>query len=167
MRRSCLALPALMVLCGCQDPVHAYQEAARQLRFTLDRLEPSLELALPLERSQVRFRIRVGVENPSDRRFDLRSFHGLVFLEGGGDPVPMAHVDSDAGIDLPPRGRGSLDVDVRVGYRETRAHFEALRAVLDGRTRGTWRLDGEARVEVAGLPFTLPVETRLSPPERP
>ena len=69
-----LALSALVLLAGCDalNPALQYQEAARQLRFSLDRVEPQVELAFPLEQSRLRLRLDVGVDNASDVRLRTR-----------------------------------------------------------------------------------------------
>jgi len=158
MRRVWLAAPALFLLTGCAElnPARMYQEAARQLRFSLDRVEPSLQLAFPLENSRVAFRLTVGVDNPTQVRFHARSLGGRLSLEEGANTHAIGQVAFSRGLELPPGARSQVPVDLSFGYRELKQAWGPLAATLHGQ-KGTWRLDGEAQIDAFGVPFTLPI----------
>ena len=73
-----LALPLGTLGCVALNPAIRYQEAARQLRFSLDRVEPKLELAFPLEESRLRLRLEVGVDNPTGQALRTREVSGEI-----------------------------------------------------------------------------------------
>jgi len=159
MRRVWLAVPALLLLCGCDvlDPAVAYREAAQRLRVTLDRVEPNLELAFPLDRSRLRLRLTLSVENPSDLRLRVRSIGGRVFLDEGGASRSISALDFAKGLDLSPRARTPVVVDLSVAYGDLKEAYGSLRAVvLDGRP-GNWRLEGQLQLDVLGIPVSVPL----------
>ena len=160
MRLGWAALPLLAAVTAC-SPARKYQEAARSLRFTLEQVEPDLQLAFPLERSRIGFNLTVGVQNPSTVAFHLRTFEGTFRLElgnqhhtpGPGDPAEppgpargrRGPAGGAPGVQLPGPG-GTCWPD--------------LEATLDRNRPGAWELDGTLRGEVHGLPGTVPVRTR-------
>ena len=158
MRGRWLAVPALLLLTGCAElnPALLYRNAARQLRFSLDRVEPSLQLAFPLENSRVGFRLVVGVENPSQVRFRARSLGGKLALEEGTNTHAIGQVAFSQGIDLAPGGRSQMPVDLSFGYRELQQAWGPLGSAIRGK-KGTWRLDGQLQLEAYGIPFTMPI----------
>lgn len=160
MRGRWLAVPALLLLSGCAElnPALLYQNAARQLRFSLDRVEPSLQLAFPLEESRVGFRVVVGVDNPSQVRFRARSLGGKLALEDGTQTHAIGQVSFTQGVDLAPGSRSQMPVDLSFTYRELKQAWGPLGAAIRGR-KGTWHVEGQLQLEAYGLPFTLPIRT--------
>lgn len=158
MRKAWLALPVLLLATGCAELnlVQKYQDASRQLRFSLDRVEPSLHLAFPLEESRVGFRLVVGVDNPTQVHFRARGLAGRLSLEEATRSHPIGQVAFGRGIDLPPGARSQMPVDLSFGYRELKQAWAPLNSALRGQ-KGTWRIDGELQMEAFGLPFTLPL----------
>jgi len=159
MRKAWIAVPALMLLCGCDalDPAALYRQAAQQLRFSLDRVEPSLDLAFPLEQSRLRLRLTLGVENPSDMRLRSRSIGGHIFLDEGGASRSIGSLSFDKGLDLPAKGRVPVVVDLSIAYGDLKGSLNSLRSVvLDGKP-GTWRLEGQMQVDVLGLSVMVPL----------
>ena len=164
MRSAWLAVPALLMLCGCDmlDPAAAYRQAAQQLRVSLDRVEPNLELAFPLERSRLRLRLTLGVENPSDLRLRVRSIGGRIFLDEGGASRSISALDFARGLDLPPRARTPVVAELSIAYGDLKESYRSLRAVvLDGRS-GTWRLEGQILLDVMGIPVSVPLRSSKS-----
>lgn len=170
MRLGWLALPLIIAVEACA-PVRNYQEAARSLRFTLDRVEPRLQLAFPLERSRLALQITVTVENPSSVPFHLQGFEGEVRLESAGPsaqpsgrvaPLPLGHVALLRALDLPPGGRADLAVEVSFFYQDLRDQWEPLQAALRPGASGTWSLQGTLSLDAYGVPWRLPVTTRRS-----
>jgi len=161
MRSAWLAVPALLMLCGCDllDPATAYREAAQRLRITLDRVEPNLELAFPLERSHLRLRLTLGVENPSDLHLRARSIGGRIFLEEGGASRSIGALDFSRGVDLPPGVTTPIVLDLSLAYGDLREAQNSLRSVvLDGRS-GTWRLEGQLQLDVLGMLVSVPLRS--------
>lgn len=156
------ALPALVLLVGCEaiNPALRYEEAARQLRFTLDRVEPHVELAFPLEQSRLRLRLEVGVDNPSDQRLRTGSVRGDLALNAQGTDHPLGSVSFPEGADILPGGRSVLRVDVVFGYADLKAAWGPLSGAVQRREPATWSLNGEARFEVMGIAFGVPFRTR-------
>jgi len=160
--RRLLVLPALLVLVGCEalSPALKYEEAARQLRFSLDRVEPRIELALPLEQSRLRLRLEVGVDNPSDQRLRTRRVAGDLRLNAKGADHALGSVSFPEGADIAPKGRSILKVDVTLGYNDLKAAWGPLSGAVLRQEPATWSLAGEARFEILGIEFGVPFRTR-------
>jgi hypothetical protein len=146
--------------CGALNPALRYEEAARQLRFSLDRMEPRVELAFPLERSRLRLRLEVGVDNPSDQRLRTRRVSGDLRLNAQGADHSLGTVSFPEGADLAPKGRSTLKVEAIFGYEDLRTAWGPLTGAVLHREPATWSLAGEARFEVLGLEFGVPLRTR-------
>jgi len=156
-----LALSALVLLAGCDaiNPALQYQEAARQLRFSLDRVEPQIELAYPLERSRLRLRLDVGVDNPTDQRLRTRRVRGDLRLAAQGGDHALGAIGFPEGMDLAPRGRSTLHTEVVLSYADLKSAWGPLTAAASRREPATWSLNGEARFEVMGIEFGVPFRT--------
>ena len=155
-------LPALVAMVGCEslNPALRYEEAARQLRFSLDRVEPRVELAFPLEQSRLRLRLEVGVDNPTDQRLRTRRVSGDLRLSAQGEEHALGSVSFPEGADLAPRGRSTLNVDVTLGYSDLKGAWGPLSAAVLRHEPATWNLAGEARFDVLGIEFGVPFRTR-------
>ena len=161
MRLGWMALPLLIALPAC-SPVQRYQAAARSLRFTLDRVEPDLQLAFPLERSRITFELTLAVENPSAVPFHIRGFTGAFRLETAGRPEPMGQMELVRAMDLPAGGRAELTVALSFAYQDLADRWPTLQRTLQGGNPGAWELEGTLRAVVHGLPVQLPVKVRRS-----
>lgn len=157
-----LTLPALVLLLGCDalQPALRYEEAARQLRFTLDRVEPRLELAFPLEQSRLRIRLEVGVDNPSDQRLRTRKVAGDLRLSAQGQDLGLGSVSFPEGADIVPKGRSVLKVDVALNYGDLKSAWGPLSGAVLRHEYATWNLVGEARFDVVGIGFSVPFQVR-------
>ena len=162
MRPGWAALPVLAVLASglACSPVGNLQTAARSLRFTVDRVEPSLELAFPLDRSRLAVRISCTVENPSSTAFHLKGFDGVLRLEAPDGTFSLGQVGLVQPMDLLPQGRASLAVAVAFAYQDLQAHWPALQAALAGGAQSAWSLEGPLRLEAYGVTWSVPVKTR-------
>jgi hypothetical protein len=160
MKRA-LALSALVLLVGCDaiNPALQYQEAARQLRFSLDRVEPQIELAYPLERSRLRLRLDVGVDNPTDQRLRTRRVRGDLRLAAQGGDHALGAIGFPEGMDLTPKGRSTLHAEVVLSYADLKSAWGPLTAAATRHEPATWSLNGEARFEVLGIEFGVPFRT--------
>lgn len=158
MRPARLALPILVLATACA-PVRDYREAARGLRFHLDRVEPRVHLALPLDRSRMAFRVVVGVDNPSGVPFHVTAFTGDLRLETRGAVHAIGRMDLARPIDLPPQGAGSMEVEVSFSYGDLRDNWVAIQAAAQGGS-GVWLLEGALKAETHGFPIQLPVRSR-------
>ena len=161
MRRAWI-LPLLVPLVGCQslNPALRYQEAARQLRFTLYRVDAKLDLAFPLERSHLRILIDMGVDNPSDQRLQTRRVSGDLHLKAQGGDFALGTVSFPEGADIAPGVRSTLRVEVALGYRELLAAWGPLSGAVQRHEPATWTLAGEARFAVLGIEFGVPFHTQ-------
>ncbi|BDU71202.1 NDR1/HIN1-like protein [Mesoterricola silvestris] len=158
MRATRLALPALVLATAC-TPVRDYQEAARGLRFHLDRVEPSVHLALPLDRSRMAFRVVVGVDNPSTVPFHVLGFTGDLKLESRGATHAIGRMDLARPLDIPPQGSGRMEVEVSFSYGDLRDNWVAIQAAAQGGS-GAWRLDGVLKADAFSFAIQLPVKSR-------
>lgn len=152
----------LVLLVGCEaiNPALRYEEAARQLRFTLDRVEPQLELAFPLEQSRLRLTLEVGVDNPSDQRLRTRRVTGDLRLKVRNVDYALGSVSFPEGADIAPKGRSPLRVEVTLGYNDLKTAWGPLSGALLHHEAATWSLAGEARFDVMGIGFGVPFSTR-------
>lgn len=161
MRPGWVALPALVALAAC-SPAQTYREAARNLRFTLVRVDPAVHLAFPLERSRVGFDLTLRVDNPSDVAFHLRGFEGTFRLEAGGAFQPLGQVALARPLDLPARGQAELAVSLSFTYQDLADRWPTLLAAARGEQPGTWELAGTLQGVAYGIPVQVPVHTRRS-----
>ena len=161
MKRA-LALSALVLLAGCDaiNPALRYQEAARQLHFSLDRVEPQVELAFPLEQSRLRLRLDVGVDNASDMRLRTRRVSGNLRLAAQGGDHALGAIGFPEGMDLAPQGRSTLHAEVVMTYADLKNAWGPITAAAVRHESATWSLAGEARFEVMGIEFGVPFTTR-------
>jgi hypothetical protein len=148
---------ALGLLVACNDPAAAYRGAARQLKFTLDQVEPSLQLAYPLEQSRLGLRLTLGAENPTSVRFKARSITGGISLDSDGASHTIGQLSFSKGVDLKPSARTPLVVDLAFSYQDLSKSWVALRSVGGGHRPGTWRLNGQVGLEVLGVALTVPL----------
>ncbi len=157
MRKAWLISPILL-LAGCEalNPAIALREAAGQLRFSLDRVEPRLELAWPLDRSRLRLGLVLGVENPSGTKISARGLKGDLTMVHGGATHPLGRVLFPEGVNLEPRARGTLRAELSLSYSELKAAWEPIRKVVGQKEAAQWKLDGSAKLEAFGLPFEVP-----------
>ncbi len=160
--RRLLVVPALLLLAGCEaiNPALRYQEAAQQLRFSLDRVEPRVELAFPLEQSRLIIQLDIGVDNPTDQRLRTRRVVGDLKLNAQGGEHLLGSVSFPEGADLAPQGRSILKVQVALGYGDLRSAWGPLAGAVQRHELATWSLAGEARFEVLGIEFGVPFSTR-------
>lgn len=157
-----LASAALVLLTapGCQrlDPA-AHRAALRQISFRLHRLNPHLELALPLDRSSLTLEATLEVDNPSDLPLHLQSIRAQVWLDQG-QPKRVAELVFPQGAHLPARGRAQVEARLRLTHEDLRESWTALRRALLEREAATWRMEGVARIQVMGLSLDLPFTSR-------
>jgi LEA14-like dessication related protein len=154
-------LPLVVLLFGCDtiNPAPRYQEAARQLRFSLDRVEPRIELAFPLEQSRLRLQIDVGVDNPSDQRLRTRRVVGDLHLNTQGGDHALGLVSFPEGADIAPKGRSVLRVEVAFNYSDLKGAWGPLSGAVLRHEPATWSLAGEARLDALGVEFGVPFRT--------
>lgn len=161
--RPLIALSVVMVFslgCDAINPALRYEQAARQLRFTLERVEPHIELAFPLEQSRLRLRLEVGVDNPSEERLRTRRVSGALRLSAQGGDHALGSVSFPEGADLVPKGHSVLKADVTLGYGDLKTAWGPLSGAVLRHEPATWSLAGEARLEVLGIEFGVPFSTR-------
>lgn len=154
-----MAAPALIFLTACQslDPTLAYREAARNLKFSLSKVEPHLDLAFPLERSRLRVSLHLGVENASALRLVAKVLGGTLTMKLGEATHTLGLVGFPAGLDLAPGGRSEAVAEIVFDYNALKTAWGPLMKVVQRHQAATWHLEGEAKVEVLGFPITLPL----------
>ena len=160
------ALPLLAATLAC-SPVGNIRNAARNLTVTVDRVEPSLRLDFPLDRSTLNLRVTCTVDNPSQVPFHLRAFQGRVGLDSGGQAFTLGQVNLAAPVDLPGPGRATVTMEVAFAYSDLRDHWPALQATLGPGAAGAWTLEGRISAEAYGIAWPLPVKTRQTFGARP
>jgi hypothetical protein len=153
---SALAIPALLS-CSSVDSAAAYRAAAKQLEFSLDQVEPSIQLTYPLEQSRLGLRLTLGADNPTPVRFKARSLTGDISLDSDGVRLTIGQLNFSLGVDLKPSSRTPVVVDLSFAYSDLRTSWVALKSVGAGNRPGTWHLDGQVGLEVLGLPLTRPL----------
>jgi hypothetical protein len=140
--------------------VKDYQEAAQHLRFTLERVEPSIHVSLPVDRSRIAFRVILRVENPSSVPFHVRSFEGGLKLELRNGPIrPLGAVELSSPLELPAGGSARMETEVSFAYQELRENWAAIQSVASGGS-GAWHLEGFLCLEAFRIPIKLPVKSR-------
>jgi LEA14-like dessication related protein len=151
-----------MVLVGCEslNPALRYQEAARQLRFTLDRVDARIDLAFPPERSRLRLLIDVGVDNPLDQRLRTRRVAGELRLKAQGGDYALGSVSFPEGAEIAPKGHSALMVEVALSYDDLKTAWGPLSGAVMRHEPATWSLAGEARLDVLGVEFGVPFHTQ-------
>jgi len=126
----------------------------------LDRVDPQVELAFPLEQSRLRIRLEVGVDNPSDQRLRTRRVAGDLRLNAQGAEHALGSVGFPEGADIAPKARSVLKVEVALGYADLKSAWGPLSGAVLRHEPATWNLAGEARFEVLGIEFGVPFRTR-------
>ncbi len=164
--RAALALLALTGFvvgglgCAALNPALRYEEAARQLRFSLDRVEPRLELAFPLEESRLRLRLEVGVDNPTAQALRTREVSGDLRLRVQGAEHAIGTASFPEGAAIPAHNHSTLKVDLVFRHRDLKAAWSPLSHALLRHEPATWTLAGQARFEVLGITFGVPFRTK-------
>ena len=146
--------------CDAINPALRYQETARQLIFTLDRVEPRIDLAFPLEQSRLRLQLDVGVDNPSDQRLRTRRVAGDLHLNAQGSDLALGSVSFPEGADIAPKGRSILRVEVAFRYADLKGAWGPLSGAVVRHEPAIWSLAGEARFDMLGIEFSVPFSTR-------
>ena len=158
MRRAVAGL-SLLACAGCQslDPTVAYREAARNLRFSLDRVEPRLDLAFPLDRSRLRLRLHLAVQNTSPTRLLAKALGGTLSMKMGEQTHAIGLVSFPSGLDLAASARSEGMAEIAFAYAAIKAAWGPLSEVLHHNKAAIWHLEGEAKLEVLGFPISIPL----------
>jgi hypothetical protein len=153
-----LPLAGLLLLSGCKalDPAALYREAARNLRFTLERVTPKVDLAFPLERSRIRIGLDLGIETSSVGLVS-RALGGKLHLEQEGSSRPLGVLSFPKGLDLGAHSKRTSTAELALTYAEIKELWEPLMRVIQKKQGGTFRLDGEAELDVLGIPVKVPL----------
>ena len=146
--------------CSALNPALRYEEAARQLRFSLDLVEPRLELAFPLEESRLCLRLEVGVDNPTAQALRTREVSGDLRLRVQGEEHAIGTASFPEGAAIPAHNHSTLRVDLVFRHRDLKAAWSPLSHALLRHEPATWTLAGQARFEVLGITFGVPFRTK-------
>ena len=160
MRRF-LAVASLLAMCGCGmvDPVAAYREAAQKLHFSLERVEPKVELAFPLDQSRLRLRFVLGVANDSGLRLHARGLNCNLSLDSANQVSPIGEVGLPGGFDVAANGTASVPLELALTYRDIQAFWRPVMDVVQNHKPATWKLDGTANLEAFGIGFDVPIRS--------
>jgi hypothetical protein len=154
--RQALSLICLVAVLGCGtrvDPMVAYRDAARSLRFTIDQIHPTVEMRFPVDRSGLKVHLLLG-------GFKLASARSVLWLERAGQRYRVGNLDTSEAIRLEPGSRGSVGLDVFLAYQDLKDAWDPISDMLRG-ADGTWRLEGMAAVDVLGLEIPVPFSTSV------
>lgn len=154
-----LPVAGLLLLSGCKalDPVAMYREAARNLRFSLEKVTPRIDLAFPLERSRIRIGLDLGIENASAVGFVSRALGGKLHLDQEGTSRPIGVLSFPTGLNLSAHSKRTSTAELSLTYAEVKELWEPLTRVIQRKQGGTFRLDGEAELDVLGIPVKVPL----------
>jgi hypothetical protein len=160
MRRF-LVLASVFLMCGCGivDPVAAYRAAAQQLHFSLDRVEPKIELAFPLDQSRIRFRFVMGVKNDSNLRLHARGLNCKLSLDSADQLSAIGDVLLPGGFDVAANGQATVPLELALTYRDLQAVWRPIMDVVQNHKAATWKLDGTANLEAMGIGFDVPIRS--------
>lgn len=154
-----LALLSLTA-CGTKlDPTFALREAGKRLRCTVEEVRPSLEPRLPLDRSFLRLNLKLGVENPSDVKIQVKAVRGTVFLDRAGATYRIGDVATGGGIHIDPRAKGTVALELQATYADLKSAWQSLSEAILRKDKATWRIEGMVTVDLLGLPLELPFRT--------
>ncbi len=158
MLRRTIAVASMLLICGCGiiDPVAAYRAAADKLHFSLERVEPKVELAFPLEQSRIRFRFDMGVGNDSDLRLHARGLIGKLSLDSENQSRFIGDVGLPTGFDVGAKSKATVPLELVLTYRDLQAIWRPLTDVVQHRQAAKWKLDGTANLEAMGVGFQVP-----------
>lgn len=161
LMRRFLAIAGLLSLCGCGivDPAESYRAAAQQLHFTLERVEPKLEIAFPLDQSRIRFRFDLGVRNDSTLRLHARGLSCRLSLDSADKLNAIGDLGLPGGFDVPANGRATVPLDLALTYRDLQAVWRPVLDVVQNHKPATWKLDGTANLEALGIGFDVPIHS--------
>jgi len=159
--RQLLTLASLLLMCGCGivDPVAAYRAAAQQLHFSLERVEPKVELAFPLDQSRIRFRFILGVKNDSDLRLHARGLNCKLSLNSAGQISTIGDVGLPGGFDVAAKSKATVPLELALTYRDLQAAWRPILDVVQQHKPATWKLDGTAHLEALGIGFDVPIRS--------
>jgi len=159
--RRILSLASLLFMCGCGivDPMAAYRAAAQQLHFSLERVEPKVELAFPLEQSRIRFRFMMGVRNDSDLRLHARGLNCKLSLNSADQLSTIGDIGLPGGFDVAAKGNATVPLELALTYRDLQAVWRPVMDVVQQHKPATWKLDGTANLEALGIGFDVPIHS--------
>jgi len=148
-------------MCGCGiiDPVAAYRAAAQQLHFSLERVEPKVELAFPLDQSRIRFRFEMGVRNDSNLRLHARGLNCKLSLNSADQISAIGDIGLPGGFDVAAQGKATVPLDLALTYRDLQAVWRPIMDVVQHHKPAIWKLDGTANLEALGIGFDVPIHS--------
>lgn len=156
-----MTIASLLLLCGCGtvDPVAAYRTAAQQLHFSLERVEPKVELAFPLDQSRIRFRFILGVGNDSTLRLHARGLACKLSLDSTDQIRTIGDVGLPGGFDVAAKSKAEVPLELALTYRDLQAVWRPIMDVVQNHKAATWKLDGTANLEAFGIGFDVPIRS--------
>ena len=156
-----IAVASLLALTVCAgfDPTAALRAAAKDLKFSLDKVSPRMELAYPLDQSRLVLDMDLGVQNGSKERLRTRAVGGSLNLATGGASHGLGVVAFPEGMDIAANGRSVLHAQVGLSYAQVKQAWGPIKAAALEHQAATWSLDGTAHLDVLGFDVAVPFKT--------
>ena len=156
-----IAAASLLMLTGCAalDPTAALRAAAKELKFSLDKVSPKVELAFPLDQSRLVLDMDLGVQNNSREHLRTRAVGGSLNLATGGASHGLGVVAFPEGMDIAANGRSTLHAQVGLSYAQVKEAWGPIKAAALEHQAATWSLDGTAHLDVLGIDVAVPFKT--------
>ncbi|HXC17614.1 MAG TPA: hypothetical protein VNV60_09260 [Holophagaceae bacterium] len=156
-----IAAASILMLTGCAafDPTTALRAAAQELRFSLDKVSPRVELAFPLDQSRLVLDLDLGVQNDSSEHLRTRAVGGALNLATGGGNHGLGTVAFPEGLDIAAQSRSNLHAQVGLSYGQVCEAWSAIRSSVVDHEPAIWSLDGTAHVDVLGFDVAVPFKT--------
>lgn len=140
-----------------------YRDAALKLRFSLLRVEPDLQLALPPEQPRLTLGLVLAADNPTSVPFNARELSGALVMDAPEGPVTLSDINLTDGMEIRPNGQSELRAKVSLGFASVRNVWDLLTRSVARKNFEGLRLEGQAKVQAYGRTWTVPLRARLTP----
>jgi LEA14-like dessication related protein len=132
-------------------------EIAKMFNFQMDRVEPRLNIALPLENSSIDFTIYLKVENTTGNPLTAMTFSGALELEQGGTSHYLGGISINNTISLPAKGTAFFPITLSLGYNAVRSAWGPLTSATTSNKASVWRLSGSMGIRINKVTVSVPV----------
>jgi len=155
------ALTLMLALTGCMKPsperlIAEVDDIINQLSFQIEKLEPKLRVELPIDRSGLDVIIHLGIETPTDKPINAKSFFGKLEIEQGGESNILGDVKFSGGVSVPARSSGTVPITLQFKYDDIRNAWKPLANVALGHV-AVWKLSGGLELTSGKNTYTVPV----------
>jgi hypothetical protein len=153
----------LIALTGCTPPSASdllsltVGDISKMLDVKLDRLEPKINIAIPLDRSSFDVTIYLKVENSTNNLLTAMSFVGGLELEQGGTSHYIGGISINDTISLPSKGTALFPITLNLGFNAVRNAWIPLQSAVGSNQASVWRINGSMGVRVNKVTVSVPV----------